>query len=95
MLKMAGMHLQLVWHMDLSSATTSLGCGLHEVMTAGEQALARHTERQNLVVPAICSDIITAHCQLSYLHRDPIQQQAAPLSVCHTLHQTATVAPGC
>ncbi len=67
------------------TTTTCLGCGLHEVMTAGEQALVLNTVRQNLVIPAICSEIIAAHsgtasitvnygCQRSYLHGDPTQQ---------------------
>ena len=103
---MAGMHLQLVQPLNLSSTSISLGCGLHEVMTAGEQALVLDTVWQNFVIPAISSEIVAAHsgsasitvsygCQWSYLHGDPIQQQAAPLSGCHTLRQTAILTPGC
>ena len=104
---MAGMHLQLVQPLNLSSTSISLSCGLHEeVMTAGEQALVLDTVWQNFVNSAIGTEIIAAHsgiasitvsygCQWSYLHGDPTQQQAAPLSGYHTLRQTAILTPGC
>ena len=75
-------------------------------MTAGKQASILDTVRHFFVIPAICSARIAARsgtasitanygCQRSYLHGDPSQQQAAPQFVSHTLHQTATVTPGC
>ncbi len=36
--------------------TTSVGCGVHEEKTAGEQALGFDTVRQNVVIPANCSE---------------------------------------